>query len=89
MADLTPKQIERLRAVLAYSDAQHVAPVVAAMLAEARADERKRIADEITSRYLGPDFGRLSDGRDSPDAALHDAYDEGLETAARIARGEA
>ena len=45
----------------------------------------KEIAEAIESRYLGPDSGRLPDGRDAPDAAQRNAYDEGLELAARIA----
>ena len=50
--------------------------------------ERERIAREIESRYLGPDSGRQHDGRDAPDAHLRNAFDEGLEYAARIAWGE-
>ena len=53
------------------------------------ADVRKQVGKEITeaieSKYLGPDSGRLPDGRDAPDAAQRNAYDEGLEVAARIA----
>lgn len=49
---------------------------------------REEIAQEIEAKYLGPDSGRGYDGRESPDAALRNAYDEGLEMAARIARGE-
>ena len=45
----------------------------------------KEIKEAIESKYLGPDSGRLPDGRDAPDAAQRNAYDEGLEVAARIA----
>lgn len=50
---------------------------------------REKIASQIEAKYLGPDSGRSHDGREAPDAALRNAHDEGLETAARIARGEA
>lgn len=50
---------------------------------------REQIAKEIERHYLGPDSGRSPlDGRDAPDAHLRNAYDEGLEEAARIARGQ-
>jgi len=105
MSALTPEQIERLAWTIHHAgcgakepcgtcldDAYEIAPVVAALIAEAvdqaRAEERERIAAAIESGYLGPDFGRQYDGRESPDARLHDAYDEGLESAARIARSQ-
>lgn len=50
------------------------------------AAERERIAQAIEGGYLGPDFGRQYDGRESPHAALANSYDEGLEYAAHIAR---
>ena len=49
---------------------------------------REQIARDIEKHYLGPDSGRRFDGRDAPDAAERDAFDEGLQVAARIARGE-
>ena len=61
---------------------------VARIKADAVQAERRRIAREIEARYLGPDSGRLYDGRDAPDAALRNAYDDGLMEAARIARSE-
>ena len=53
---------------------------------EAKAEERERIAQAIEAKYLGPDSGRGYDGREAPDAHCRNAYDEGLETAASIAR---
>ena len=94
MSALTPEQFKRL------DDAGYdylvnggdfcnvVAPVVAALIAEAVEQARADVAEQIEAHYLGPDFGRLYDGRESPTAALQNAYDEGLEMAARIARGE-
>ena len=64
------------------------AELVACIKAEAVQAERERIAREIESQYLGPDFGRQHDGSEAPDAALRHAFDEGLEYAARIAWGE-
>jgi hypothetical protein len=58
-----------------------------AALKVALAEQREEIAREIEAKYLGPDFGRQYDGRESPDAAIFNAHDEGLELAARIARG--
>lgn len=50
---------------------------------------REQIAKEIERHYLGPDSGRSPlDGREAPDAHLRNAYDEGLEVAVRIARGD-
>lgn len=49
---------------------------------------REQIARDIEAHYLGPDSGRSFDGRDAPDAAERDAFDEGLQVASRIARGE-
>ena len=48
---------------------------------------RESIAKQIEAQFLGPDYGRQHDGRDSPHAAETNAYDEGLWTAARIVRG--
>lgn len=59
-----------------------------ALVASVRAAERERIAVAIEAKYLGADFGRSYDGRESPDAALHNAYDEGLSLAVTIARTE-
>ena len=58
-------------------------------LAAAEPHIRAKIAAEIEQRYLGADFGRNPvTGADSPDSRLHEAYDEALNLAARIARGE-
>ena len=54
-------------------------------VAEVRRQVSGEIVEAIESKYLGPDSGRLPDGRDAPDAAQRNAYDEGLELAARIA----
>lgn len=48
---------------------------------------REQIARDIEKHYLGLDSGRRFDGRDAPDAAERAAFDEGLQLAARIARG--
>ena len=61
-------------------DARHVAPVVAAMLAEARADERNRIASEIKSE------ARTYKGRGRPYNFI--VRGNWCDFAARIARGE-
>ena len=63
--------------------------VARAAIAAAEPHIRAEIADEIEQHYLGADFGRNpTTGADSPDASLHDAYDEALNLAARIARQE-
>lgn len=63
--------------------------VTRAAIAAAEPHIRAEIADEIEQHYLGADFGRNpTTGADSPDASLHDAYDEALNLAARIARQE-
>ena len=49
---------------------------------------REQVARDIERHHLGPDSGRRFDGRDAPDAAERDAFDEGLQVAARIARGK-
>lgn len=60
-----------------------------AAIAAAAPHIRAEIADEIEQHYLGADFGRNpTTGADSPDASLHDAYDEALNLAIRIARQE-
>ena len=62
--------------------------VARAALAAAEPHIRAKIAAEIEQHYLGADFGRNpTTGADSPDSHLHDAYDEALNLAARIARG--
>jgi len=88
MSALTPEQIERLASAGITRNTSVVAVLIAEAVDQARAEERERIAAAIESGYLGPDFGRQYDGRESPDARLHDAYDEGLESAARIARSQ-
>lgn len=58
-------------------------------IAAAEPHIRAKIAAEIEQHYLGADYGRNpATGADSPDARLHEAYDEALSLAARIARGE-
>ena len=54
--------------------------------AEVRKQVEEEVAQAIERRYLGPDSGRLFDGREAPDAPLRRAYDDGLEVAARTAR---
>ena len=50
---------------------------------------REQIARDIEQHYLGPDFDRNpATGGDSPHAAEHRAFDEGLEAAALIVREE-
>ena len=50
---------------------------------------REQIARDIEQHYLGPDFDRNpATDADSPHAAEHKAFDDGLEVAARIAREE-
>ena len=66
-----------------------IAPAVERILAAREQALREEIAKGIEAKYLGPDSGRGYDGREAPDAALRNAYDEGLEFAARIARGGA
>ena len=44
-----------------------------------RAAWEQEMAEKIRAKFLGPDFGRNPvNGQDSPDAALHAAYDEGV-----------
>lgn len=71
-----------------YEAEPHAAHVARAIRPLIEAEVRERIAGEIEGSYLGPDFGRAFDGRESPDARLHDAYDQGLERAAVIARAK-
>ena len=49
---------------------------------------REQIEREIEQYYLGPESGRFFDGRPALDAAEVEAFDDGLQLAARIARGE-
>ena len=54
----------------------------------ARAAWEQEMAEKIRAKFLGPDFGRNPvNGQDSPDAALHAAYDEGLQTALALLEG--
>ena len=53
-----------------------------------RAAWKQEMAEKIRAKFLGPDFGRNPvNGQDSPDAALHAAYDEGLQTALALLEG--
>ena len=57
-------------------------------LAAATPHLRAAWAEEIRAKFLGPDFGRNPvNGQDSPDEALHAAYDEGLQTALALLEG--
>ena len=48
----------------------------------------QEMAEKIRAKFLGPDFGRNPvNGQDSPDEALHAAYDEGLQTALALLEG--
>lgn len=85
--------VDRIRS--AYADRAFTGPGQDVLLAQfdraiAAHDRelREQVAREIERHYLGPDSGRRFDGRDAPDAAERDAFDEGLQVAARIARGE-
>ena len=64
--------------------------VVAAAAPHLRAAWEQEMAEKIRAKFLGPDFGRNPvNGQDSPDAALHAAYDEGLQTALALLEGGA
>ena len=53
-----------------------------------RAAWEQEMAEKVRAKFLGPDFGRNPvNGQDSPDAALHAAYDEGLQTALALLEG--
>ena len=53
-----------------------------------RAAWGQEMAEKVRAKFLGPDFGRNPvNGQDSPDAALHAAYDEGLQTALALLEG--
>jgi hypothetical protein len=53
-----------------------------------RAAWEREMVEKIRAKFLGPDFGRNPvNGQDSPDAALHAAYDEGLQTALALLEG--
>ena len=53
-----------------------------------RAAWEQEMAEKIRAKFLGPDFGRNPvNGQDSPDEALHAAYDEGLQTALALLEG--
>ena len=55
-----------------------------------RAAWEQEMAEKIRAKFLGPDFGRNPvNGQDSPDAALHAAYDEGLQTVLALLEGGA
>ena len=62
--------------------------VVAAAAPHLRAAWEQEMVEKIRAKFLGPDFGRNPvNGQDSPDAALHAAYDEGLQTALALLEG--
>ena len=61
---------------------------LAAATPHLRAAWEQEMAEKIRAKFLGPDFGRNPvNGQDSPDAALHAAYDEGLQTALALLEG--
>ena len=63
---------------------------LAAATPHLRAAWEQEMAEKIRAKFLGPDFGRNPvNGQDSPDAALHAAYDEGLQTALDLLEGGA
>ena len=63
---------------------------LAAATPHLRAAWAEEMAEKIQAKFLGPDFGRNPvNGQDSPDAALHAAYDEGLQTALALLEGGA
>ena len=62
--------------------------ILAAAAPHLRAAWEQEMAEKIRAKFLGPDFGRNPvNGQDSPDAALHAAYDEGLQTALDLLEG--
>ena len=62
--------------------------VITAATPHLRAAWEQEMAEKIRAKFLGPDFGRNPvNGQDSPDAALHAAYDEGLQTALALLEG--
>ena len=62
--------------------------VLTAAAPHLRAAWEQEMAEKIRAKFLGPDFGRNPvNGQDSPDAALHAAYDEGLQTALALLEG--
>ena len=63
--------------------------VLALLPGKTEQEVREEVAAEIERGYLGPDFARRPDGSEGPDARAAQAYDEGLEQAARVARGGA
>ena len=64
--------------------------VLTAAAPHLRAAWEQEMAEKIRAKFLGPDFGRNPvNGQDSPDAALHAAYDEGLQTALALLEGGA
>ena len=65
-----------------------VGQILAAAAPHLRAAWEQEMAEKIRAKFLGPDFGRNPvNGQDSPDAALHAAYDEGLQTALALLEG--
>ena len=105
--ELTPEQVERIAlgvcvnvppgpcskaCAICLEDAVHAAPVVAAMLTEARADERQRIAvaiageDDVDESYA---CGCPDRNPDNVPGALLETCRRTRDDAARIARGEA
>ena len=69
-----------------YEREAEIALTVAAPLL--RAAWEQEMAEKIQAKFLGPDSGRNPvNGQDSPDAALHAAYDEGLQTALALLEG--
>ena len=55
-----------------------------------RAAWEQEMAEKIQAKFLGPDFERNpANGQGSRDAALHAAYDEGLQTALDLLEGGA
>ena len=56
-----------------------ISTALAAATPHLRAAWEQEMAEKIRAKFLGPDFGRNPvNGQDSPDAALHAAYDEGV-----------
>ena len=66
----------------------HIRAILAAAAPHLRAAWEQEMTEKIQAKFLGPDFGRNPvNGQDSPDAALHAAYDEGLQTALALLEG--
>lgn len=79
-------EADHLERVAYQAAIERIAPVIERIIAARETALREEIVAAIEAKYLGADCGRQYDGRDSPDAALQNTFDEGLHTAVEIAR---